>query len=568
MSAESDPGSGPTLRTLRLVSAGLVVLLGMAAYPLLHFSLVSTDAITEPSPMDDFSCLSCHGGTRGHIQPPDRSCVSCHLQDFRRDLVTSHSGLHPERVGRGTAILAATYALFLITLVAFLWNPLSPLRILLAVLGALLLLAVVSSQLAPARSETMTVGTPGETSAVEAAGPRTRIVVSTPPEAVTWPIEGVFRDGVLAVSPRGRHAIVSVRRRDTNGDGRLDGRDWKTLLLVENGREVRVLAEAVLIHQDRMARWSPDGRLVALVLPSTRPGWTPWDPADVVVFDPEAGKELARWPEGANPFWAWDGFLAWERGTTIAIAHPERPEAVTDVDGLAVARGVAGGRGIGADLVLRATAPDPARRRIVTCWSERFDRSRPRAGTNRPDGILVELDPFGETSARVLPFGGHAPRLLPSGLFAWTFRGDWNGSGTVEIALDGMNLARDGSIVLEDAVFHGVFHGPALDAALVRRPDGFALLQLDPRGAPLGTLVPDLLRHGGTWMAQYDSRAVLAGLAAGDTAPSLMLWRGEGRWQRLASGPISSPQASPDGVAWIEARGESPGVVRSAPWPR
>ncbi|HNW93754.1 MAG TPA: hypothetical protein PKM88_12665, partial [bacterium] len=131
----------------------------------------------------------------------------------------------------------------------------------------------------------------------------------------------MFRDCGFAPSPDGTALITAVRRRDTSGDGKITHADLKTLLLIDAAGETTVLCEAQLVWQDKPVRWSPGGKRVALAMSGLQPGWTSYDPTDIVVYDPVAHRELARYPHGINPLWLHDGRLAFQRDNAICVAQ-------------------------------------------------------------------------------------------------------------------------------------------------------------------------------------------------------------------------------------------------------
>lgn len=384
------------------------------------------------------------------------------------------------------------------------------------------------------------------------------LVMPTP--ATEWNLGGIYRDGALLPSPDGRFAIVSVRRRDTNGDGRISTHDWKSLLLMENGREVAMLADACLAWQDKMARWSPDGRSVVLALPMRRPGWTPYESTDIVIYDPVTRRERVRYRDGINPVWLWDDRIAFQRGNDICVAGRE---TVVVIPIPASER---------ENRLLRLFAPDPWHRRIVASYS---GLSSVRARTaeilrnGKPSVMLAMTETRGGWRVERLPWDGYEPRPAAEGLYYYARRGDVSGNGTYEVMQDGVNLMRDGAIVLEDAVFHSFFDYVDLRATLVRREGGFRLVQLDTRGQPVGILADGLEQHGNTWLAAAAGHFVMSAVKPGDlSGPSLYMLAADGTLCLIARGPLTQPQVTARGVLVIRATDQTEGVIVEIPWNR
>ena len=171
--------------------------------------------------------------------------------------------------------------------------------------------------------------------------------------------ESVFRDGALEVSPDGRFVLIAVRDRDTNGDGRITDRDGKSLLLLENDREIHRFGGGSFTWQDKMARWSPDGRAIAVVLPA--PGAV-LAATDLVLFDPMARREVARHAGGLNPFWLWDGRLGFQGGNEIHIVSGNRIDRVAPATALTTP-----------GALIREIVVDPHRRRVVVSLASNAD---------------------------------------------------------------------------------------------------------------------------------------------------------------------------------------------------
>lgn len=549
VSAAAPAGApdGPSPSAARWMGVLLVYLLAAAAYPVLHAHLSVTGAIVGPEGQTDFACLTCHGLDRGHVSPPDRSCLSCHLLDFDRRALAETCAIRPERVQTPFWVLAGAYALFCVSALAFVLRPSSPRRAAAALLSLLLLGGVAAA------------------------------AFGASPDVRTWEVEGVRRDSALAVSPDGRFAIVSVRRRDTDGDGGVTTRDRKSLLLLEDGREVAVLAEGALTWQDRPVRWSSDGRLAVLLLPARRPGWTPYDPADVVVLDPAARAEVARWPDGMNPAWLWDGRLAFQRVNRILVAETSAG-VVAEVDVAAAAAGDTDAAAVPGDgdpraFRLRMFVVDPHRRRIVAAVVG-------RPGGVEKEGRLVAVTEAaaGRWSAERLPWIGHAPVPTADGLYLYVPRGDRSGNGRYEIGLDGVDLVRavepaspggpaaPAETVAEDAALYGLFDLSGGRVALLRRPGAFDLVEVPPRGAAGRTLVAGLAPSPATWMTSGGGRvAMTAALPGEGSTPALHEWRA-GAARPLAPPPALRPAAHARGACAVAAEGDEAGRVVETPW--
>lgn len=369
------------------------------------------------------------------------------------------------------------------------------------------------------------------------------------PAAGDWALGGVFRDSALEVSPDGRFAVVSVRRVDTDGDGRLAAPDLKSLLLLEEGREVYCFGEGAFAYRDRMARWSPDGERLALAAPGAAPGWTPWDASDVVVFDPRARTEMARYTDGINPVWLWDGLLAFQRADRILIVDGDR---LTELDPAALAGGE--------QARLRTVVADPDRRRLIVSFAH---RSGPE---DRAQGVLVEVAPVdGDWALRRLPFEGHAPLPTADGLYAFRPRGDVNGSGRYEVSLDGVDLLLDGEPVIEDAVFHGLFDLGGVRLALARRGGGFEVQRVN--GGDAVAVTAGLAVDGATVFARHEERVVLAARLEPDGGTALYRWAADGDLTQLAPAPALRPQPRSGGLYYLRVDGAGSGSLVFCTWP-
>lgn len=130
-------------RRHRLAAIAFTAVVASFTLPLVHATSTLTGVITTPGGLNDPFCLSCHGNARGHIVPPDRSCLSCHATDFDRHEQSSRTEAHLERVGAGQLALVGTYGAFCLSLLLFLLQPLSAPRAALLV-GSMLALAGVA----------------------------------------------------------------------------------------------------------------------------------------------------------------------------------------------------------------------------------------------------------------------------------------------------------------------------------------------------------------------------------------------------------------------------------------
>ena len=543
------------------------------ALPVVHAYSTLNGVITSPGGLDDPFCLSCHGANRGHVAPPDRSCLSCHATDFDRHLQTSETQVHLDRGGPGLLILIGTYALFCIAILLFLLNPLSVLRTVLLLSSLLGLAGVVAGvfDLTSAPHEPSSANA-GQTTARDGWSPMRQLLCKMTASCRNgerqigaeaqrnpntwfqaqpgWELDGVFRDSALEVSRDGRYAVVSVRRVDTDGNGRLAAPDRKSLLLLEDGRETYCFGDGVYAYRDRMARWSPDEERLVLALPGPDPGWTPWDASDVVVFDPYSRTELVRYPNGINPTWLWDGLIAFQRADRVVIVDSGH---LQELDPAAV---VGAGRAR-----LRSIVADPARRRLIVG----FEVSRER-GEGHSRGVMVEIALTNDDwITRVLPFEGYLPLPTDDGVYSFRPRGDVNGSGHYEVALDGVDLELDGERVVEDVVFHGLYDLAGLRLALVRRNGGFEVQRIE--GGRGTTVTTGLVSDGATgFVRQGDLVVLTARRDRSSDATELFSWRSEGSVAQIVAAPALRPQPREEGLYYLRLRGDAPGSLVFERW--
>lgn len=362
----------------------------------------------------------------------------------------------------------------------------------------------------------------------------------------------VFRDCGLAPSPDGRFLVVAVRRRDTNGDGRITVRDAKAIWLIDRSGETTPITDDRLVWQDKPIRWSPDGRLVALAVPGLAPQWTYFDPPDIIVYDPEARREIARHANGINPLWLADGRLAFQRENAILIVNR---------DGLAmlpIPKELEGRN------LLRYFVEDPWRRRIIASYSGIADvrlRTERMVAEGKPGRIHAWSEDGGTWSATSLPLEGYAARPAEDGLYHFVPRGDPGGQEGYALAQDGVDLWRDGHRLFEDVALNGLFDHPGLRALLLRRDSTFDLVRLDADGREGGLIIKGLKRHGATWVAEMNGRIVISAVTGtSKTGPDLYELR-DGELVRLADGPVTQPFLSARGVYCIRAAGERPGEL-------
>jgi len=373
-----------------------------------------------------------------------------------------------------------------------------------------------------------------------------------------WNIEGVYRDSALEVSPDGKYTILSVRRQDSNDDGTINSKDYKSLLLIEEGREILCFDEGRFVYRDRMARWRNDGKYIALVLPPND-DWTPYQAADIVVFDPETKTVEQRYRDGINPAWLWDGNVVFQRNNLICIGAGTN---LIELD----AQEVAGG----GDLVLRNWMVDFDHKRIIASFSPIYNRAfRERFGPQRPDGVLVELV-YQEDRWLIskLPFPGLVPHPTKDGVFSYLFRGDVNESGAVEIARDGLDLALDGRVVIEDAVFHGFFDFSELRAVLARRNGEFILYELDAQGNIAGILQDHIAVNGATYLFEHQGKVILSAVLGGteDKRPALYELNANKEFVRIAEPPAYWPRLSDNGILYLRVIGKNDGSIEEIEW--
>lgn len=388
----------------------------------------------------------------------------------------------------------------------------------------------------------------------------------------------IFRDCGLAPSPDGRYLVVAVRQRDTTGDSRITVRDAKTMLLLDRDGETTVLCAGQLVWQDKPVRWSADGKMVALALPGMAPGWTHYDPTDLVVYDPAARRERRRYAHGINPLWLADGRLAFQRDNSICVANGD---AVAELPPPPEAQG---------SKYLRSFIADPWRRRIIAAYSGVADVRRRDAAT-LTEGKQSLLFAWSETAtgwqAQRLPVEGYAPRPAADGLYYYARRGDDSGNGTYELAQDGVNLMRDGSMVVEDVAFNSFIDQPGWRAVLLRRAGRFDLVELDDAGRVANMVVKGLYRHGATWVARGCGRTIISAVTeANSRGPALYELpaglpqhvmvpgrqvasphpqRAATTLVKLADGPVTQPFITARGIYCIRAAGESPGELLLLP---
>ena len=131
-------------RRYQLLAVAFTVCVALFAVPMMHATSTISGAVTTPGGLNDAFCLSCHGNTRGHIVPPDRSCLSCHATDFDRHEQSADTEVHLDRVSGGQLALLGTYLAFCLSLLLFLLKPLSAPRVVLLVTSLLGLAGVAA----------------------------------------------------------------------------------------------------------------------------------------------------------------------------------------------------------------------------------------------------------------------------------------------------------------------------------------------------------------------------------------------------------------------------------------
>jgi len=170
----------------------------------------------------------------------------------------------------------------------------------------------------------------------------------------------------------------------------------------------------------------------------------------------------------------------------------------------------------------------------------------------------------GEWVMERLPFEGFMPVPTRDGVYAFQPRGDVNQSGRYEVGADGVDLVRDGEVVVEDVVFHGLYDLDGVRVVLARREGGFVVERVEgPR-----TLTTGLSMDGATGLVQHGGRTVLvARRDDGSVGTALFLWNTDGQLTPLVDPPALRPVPRAEGLYYLRASSSPPGALVFITWP-